>query len=381
MPNVRKPSTLGTLILLTFSILFSACNKQDKMPFGNKFTLEKTGEIAFALDSMTKKEHSVVNFSQDYNSLCVFNDINHSIYFFDVSTQATTKVIPIEKEGPNGVSSVEAMLVHKRDSIFLYNPSTNKITLLNERAEVIRHFSFFDRNLGEPARVLSPEIYFNGQNLYLLGRVASFTTESKNKNIVKYIIEKDSTEFLMDYPASYQDGKWSSILMNKYANYDPASNNFIVSFPFDPFLYVFNEKLSETAPYYAGSDLMKQPEQITAKEKSSIGSYLLGNSWYGRLFYDPYNKTYLRSASIGYDMENTNTEDGKYSSNNRDGIFHVTIILDKDFQKVGEVINMDFYKTTFSTKEGIYIQDFEIDPENEDTMIFSRYQLVEIDNN
>lgn len=373
----RKPYATIAMTVVTMALLICACNKEGKITFEDQFTLKRTGRISFALDSMTKKEHAVINFSQDYNSLCLFNEINHSIYFFDVSNQETTKVIQFEKEGPNGVSRVAAMLIHAKDSIFLFNDSSNEIMLMNEKAKVVKRFRFFDRGLGDPARVLEPDIYFNGKDLYLLGRVSSFTSKSKDKNIVKYVIEKDSTEFLMDYPASYQEGKWSSKLMNKFAIHNPVSDEFVISFPFDPYIHIYNEKLNTTNKYYAGSDLMRQPEQITEKEKSTVPDYLLGNSWYWRVFHDPYKNIYLRSASLGYDMQKTDLKKRKYGSNNRDGIFNVTIILNKDFQKVGEVINLNFYKATFSTKNGIYIQDFETDSENEDIMTFGKYQFVE----
>ncbi|MFT7150080.1 MAG: hypothetical protein ACI82Q_001945, partial [Nonlabens sp.] len=147
-----------------------------------------------------------------------------------------------------------------------------------------------------------------------------------------------------------------------------------------PYIHIYYEKLNTTNKYYAGSDLMRQPEQITEKEKSNVPDYLLGNSWYWRVFHDPYKDIYLRSAALGYDMQKTDLKKRKYGSNNRDGIFNVTIILNKDFQKVGEVINLNFYKATFSTKDGIYIQDFVTDSDNEDVMVFSRHELVEKSN-
>ena len=367
---------LSIFFLLVAALLFSSCGKEDKITFGDSFTLKKTGQIIFSLDSMTKTEHAVVNFSQQLNSLCVFNEINHSIYFFDVSTQETTKIIPIEKEGPNGVGRVKAMLVHTRDSVFLFNDATNKVVLMNNKAEVLERFELFNRAAGDPARILEPEIYFHDGNLYLMGRAASFTDKDKNKNIVKYNIKEADKSFLMDYPTSYQQGKWSSKIMNKFALFNSDSGDFIVSFPFDPFIHVFNERMDETKAYYAGSDLMKQPKQITAKEKSNVANYLLSNSWYWRLFYDPYNKIHLRSASVGYDMENTDLSSQTYKSKNRDGIFNTTIILNEDLEKMGEVPGLNFYKATFSTREGIYIQDFDTDSDNEDVMVFSKYQLV-----
>lgn len=372
----KRFNALITLFIVGIISSFTSCKKKESFVFDDKYTLKKSDHIIFDIDSMTKTEHAINGFSPYYNSLCVYNEINNSIYLFDVETQETKKVIQMDQQGPNGVSKVRMMLVHNPDSIFLFNESTSEVLLINEDAVVKIKYKIFDRDEGDPAIILEPEVYLDQNNLYFLGRTATFTEKSKDKNIVKYSLINGEKSYLMDYPESYLEGKWGGMQLRKYALPISNSDSFVVSHVFDPFVHVFNQKSGGYSKFYAGSDLMHQSNQITKKEKSSVGQYMLGNSWYNRLFYDRYNNVYLRSAFVGYDMNSNDALNQEYRSKNGDDIRYVTIILDENFIKIGEVRGLNFYKSTFSTEDGIYIQDFTIDENNENIMVFSRYELV-----
>ena len=147
-----------------------------------------------------------------------------------------------------------------------------------------------------------------------------------------------------------------------------------------------NLKTKKITKKYAGSTKVEKPKFYKNKGRGMMESpvYQMSNSWYGDIYYDQYRKLYYRSASIGREIPDSELNPMAnlklYKSLNNDDIYALTIILDENFKKVGEVYGIRLTKRSFATESNLLIEDSKYDSENEDIIVFKRYNINNIDN-
>lgn len=373
-------SVLLSSIFLILIITSWSCSNSEKKPFLNKIGLEPNGHLIIPIDSVTKKNSQTTHFNQSTNELCLFNDIAHRLYFFDVSSGSTIRTVDLKSEGPNGIGRVDKLFFQSYDSIFLYNANSHVLNLTDTSGKVKSRFQLVDLDQGDPTPVLAPALmHFDGKNFFVAVRTTTNTTKEKDKVLMKYNLKTRNKEFAMDMPRSYYKRRWGDKISERALAYNPVTKQFSVSYPYDSKLNVFNLTTQKASLFEGNSTLMHEPQ--TSKNTPDIEArivYLASNSWYGQLYFDPINEVYLRSAEIGTNMEYGDPLNAKYLSKNNDEVYTVTIVLDKEFNKLAEIPGLGFGESIFSNDRFIYIPDGEYQKENEDIIAYARYEIKNV---
>ena len=151
----------------------------------------------------------------------------------------------------------------------------------------------------------------------------------------------------------------------KLPSYDlTPAGEMVISFQADDSLRVYNLQTKKSRSYFAGHSI---PYKIRPARSSSMVDAvhsMLDQMQYAGVFYDRWNELYYRVMTLPV------TED--YDVNSRDFPARnlAVVILDKDFQKVGEYNIQEkskWYGFIFVSPEGLHIQVFS---DNDDYMHF-----------
>jgi hypothetical protein len=357
---------------------FSACDGIKKVSDDetyNKYTLVKSGNLVLNIDSTTKRFGNLISYSELEQSLSLYNDFNHSIYFYRIPDGDLIKKVSLEKEGVNGVFRVTGLYFYNQDSIFTYNQYTQKITILNDSGKKLDEFTLLD--VGDPGMPFSPSLYYENGNIYftVVGYKAT-VKEKKYKSLLIYNIRTKNRKFLIDTPSEYM-GNWSDrsvvkdgvlIYGNSYVNSWGMGNKLIA-------LKIEDETINISNPT---SNYIQYPKEYEGNIQSMEERlyYQRTNSWNIDLYFAKHQKVILRAVNIGTNLpKGEDIGSGSFASQNGDDIFDLTELFNIDLVKIGEVYHLSFYGEIFSAESGIYIADYQYDEGNEDVISFGRYNL------
>ena len=127
MKNIQQTSNL--LSLIAFSVIlhtFSSCSSKHELKQAQKSTRKISLEfdsLKIQLDSLQLTDYHVFS-SFENSSVSEFwgyNTYTHTLDGFDLHNNKNLQSIRLEKEGPNGIGTVESVGYYKRDSIFLFS--------------------------------------------------------------------------------------------------------------------------------------------------------------------------------------------------------------------------------------------------------------------
>ena len=370
----------NTLLFLIASVVLVSCSQKHESMFKDEVTLELKGHIVIPIDSTTKRTTKLIRYNHTENRICLYNEVNHALQFYDFENGNAVHKIQLVKQGPDGVSNVDKMIFHNKDSIFVYNSVRYEIALLNNKGEIKEKFKILDLDRGDPTVSLMYEfMYMDEGKLYVIVRPTNTTNASNKRIVLEYDLSNRSKKFMMATPDSYYKGKWGDRAFHRNAAYNHQKNQIVLSLPFDESVYVFDIATEKIEKYFAHSSLMHKTKPLPRRysgDTQMMLYYQLSNSWYGQILYDPHLNIYVRTGQVGLNIKPNDPVMGvRHPSKNNDGVYNVSVILDEHFRKIGEVPHMSFNSTIFSNEDGIYIPDNLYERENEDILVFAQYQL------
>ncbi|UZD21444.1 DUF4221 domain-containing protein [Algoriphagus halophytocola] len=277
-----------------------------------------------------------------------------------------------EKEGPDGIGSF--LPVSFTDDSSVWFVSFQKLIQADQKGKVLARYNLpaeptdrfavnYNTLAGTKAmnvdgRIMIPDVPFvlkesllNYENWLL-----KFNPKDSSINYVKFKYPSKYLEFLDDPTfATYQNG------------YNKAEDLHLISFPADDSLLVISPN-SQKWVFAGVNDQMEFLVGRTAQQ----GEYTAflpneNTSKYSWVDYDPTAQVYLREAIIRADSK----------ANREEGIRPLSklVILDRDFEKIGEVTLPDLTRG-FSTPDGYYL--YLGYPHSEDEVAFGKLDFSKI---
>lgn len=86
------------------------------------------------------------------DKLIAYNNVKHSLDYFDLDNSKVLKSENLFYEGPNGLGTIESIYWHNSDSIFMYE--RGKVHILKEGGQKVNSIDLYElftgKNLGEP---------------------------------------------------------------------------------------------------------------------------------------------------------------------------------------------------------------------------------------
>ncbi len=369
------------LFLVFVGLCFFSCNSTNEENH-DRYTLEFEERFVFEIDEETKRRNEIVGFIEQLNSFYIFNDINYKLYLYDLDSKANWKTISLDKEGPNGLGEVSKMLVINLDSIITFNRLSNRLYMISDEGKSVETHQVFSFDEPDPTGQLHSNTFdIIGSKVFMLVRPNNRTSLDNYKVLFRYDLLSGTKEYLIDWPQEYME-QGDMRVAPGFAAYSEDNKSIILSLPYSSDIYVLNDDLQLNS-YYAGSNRVGKfkPYEGEPANYRDIVTYQLSESKYSNIFYDKFSKTYFRSAFIGKNIPSDADEnkllDNIYNTINNDKIFTITLILNENFDVIGEVEGKALRNGVFSKVNGIYDIDNLWDEENEDIFVLNRYELIE----
>lgn len=345
----------ASISIALLTLLFISCgggnvrNNRAK-EFKNQCTLERTGEQVYPLDKNTSGNIEYLQYIAN-DSLLRFSFLNshtNSIYLHDAESGKLLNIIEFDKEGTNGVGSIQGYCYHNDDSIFVYEYGSGMVRLANNQGEVITAYPMFDAEaiLNDTTKFLtSPYVesrlpmLYRGDKLIMGGGFLAETTLEKADNTfvtLMYDVVNRTAAYANSYPEQYRKYDWGGGFFYRQPSMAMTpEGRLLISFPADHNLWNYDPVTQKRDSLYAGSRLIEKIVPFGTEKKKfpdevpeqRLSDWYYSQPSYESIFADPYKHLYYRIARL------PNAEHRPATLNDKPV---VVIVLDKDLNYLGE---------------------------------------------
>lgn len=318
--------------------------------FKNQCTLERTGEKVYPLDKNTSGNIEYLQYIGN-DSLLRFSFLNshtNSIYLHDAESGELLNIIEFDKEGANGVGSIQGYCYHNDDSIFVYEYGSGMVRLANNQGEVITAYPMFDAEaiLNDTTKFLTspyvesrlPMLYREDKLIMGGGFLAETNLEKADNTFVTlmYDVVNRTAAYANSYPEQYRKYDWGGGFFYRQPSMAMTpEGRLLISFPADHNLWNYDPVTQKRDSLYAGSRLIEKIVPFGTEKKKfpdevpeqRLSDWYYSQPSYESIFADPYKHLYYRIARL------PNAEHRPATLNDKPV---VVIVLDKDLNYLGE---------------------------------------------
>jgi len=291
-------------------------------------------------------------FNQNGKELISFYDKNSkSLLIYDFNSRNQILRIPFKKWFVGERFKKVYTYVVNFDSIFVI--TDKRLFMVDSSSRIKKGIELFNDPKQKALCDNETPAVLQGNMLYMGVEPALNETSLKEhqqwKVVCGFNLINDEKELLYELPLIYKKDLYGYPFMN-YCYCINDRGNFVFSFPADTSIYETNFKDIHNA-YFGKSFLQTETiAPLTKKQLENGDSYKEYNlrESYGSIYYDPYNKRYIRLAK-----QKINESDFMAKNRIRG---RTLIIFDEQFKIIGESPLADKYepKSIFFTPNGMY---------------------------
>lgn len=386
----------ASIVLTTLSLaLLSACsgnsvrNTQAKR-FKDQCSVIRTGEKIFPVDDNTSTEISYIQYihSDTLPMFSLLNTYTNSIYLYDAEKSILLDTITFDKEGAHGIGTMQGFYYHNDDSIFTYAYGLGRVFLANRQGKVIQKYELFNPKelLNDTTKFITlpyaesrvPILYKDGKLILTGGFFAETSMEKSDNTFVTniYDTKENRNTYTNSYPEQYQKYEWCGGFFYRQPSISLYSKqSFLLSFPADHRLRLYNWETNKQEYFYAGSEQIKEIEPLRTSKtlmaerlEKEIQDWYYSQPSYEGVFADPYKHFVYRIGRLPH-------PDQKNKSFNTKPV--VVIVLDEQLNYIGEELLPEGlqYDTfnSYVSPEGFHIHIR--NPKDEDHLTFYTYNV------
>ena len=370
----------------------SSGSSENAIEFNGKYTLVETGKIVLPLDDNTSFNHNSIHYSMvgPTGYISFINRNNKSVYYYSLDSLVPHKII-LQEEGPDGVGTLSSSSAHffkSPNEIYILNKENGRFFRIDSTSRVISRYPLVDYDYYPYSTYPDPSaiapIYNKGSSFYFTGHIDNSKKDFlTHGGIVKYDTLTREMDLLYIFPDVYHENFWGSPF--KYQTYFTINekDEMIISNPLSHDVrvgdlsgrllsehYVRSEFVKDVPPMYEDIEYAFSENRDFDKEND----YSFSHSDYMTMMYNNVEDVYYRLTYVRPNLEQVQSKTGKTD-------FSV-IILDKTFKKLGEErFSSDIYDTwmILNSELGLLLARKDLYAENEDELVFSIFNLEEID--
>lgn len=379
------------LLFIPAVILFTCTYNNSKnldSEVTNTKTLKGKEIIQLPSDSITLPISNCIKYFQQEGSNYLAYLSENSINIYDLSNETLDVKIHLDKEGPDGVGIIKGFQIVSEDLILVF-PYEPVFYLINFSGKVKQSINYSKDTLGTYYGFATTGTKFNSHpfirnnNIYLPIQPQGLWSQMSERELFdqpKYLIVDTANNQIyrskLSYPNDYfEDGRKDMVHSVIYDN-----ERVVLSMVGSPYIYISDDLISYTSKVFAGTKIeTKKIEPLITNDITGYIKHAITNTSYLSIIYDPYRNVYYRLAALAYDLtaqENTNFL-LKYPPR------QAIIILNKDFQRIGEVLlekERYVFNNSFVGQDGFYIStNHPNNPEfDQDFISFQRFELSDL---
>ena len=314
----------------------------------------------------------------DQQFLLMENRQQTSVEFYPWNAKSLSFVVRADSTQLQEEFYMQGFFVASPDSVFILDGSNSKLHLLNKDGKLLKTHSWFSEAEKVPKSAQgmagiysgSPGIR-QGKWLHLSSVPFSGTSDpstfTEGKTNVAINLATGEARYEYGYPSTYKNGKYA-LYASDIKRCQTPEGYFLYSFGAEDSVRL-TDLQSRNKAFYAGSSYFKTPPPanpeigVTARPQS-----------YGGILYDEVNEVYYRMALHG-------VADILKAEHGFDDQEISIIILDKDFNKIGESRlpkGKHNFRQWFVGPDGLYISNHhpsQLSPDSKE-ISFTQYKLV-----
>lgn len=375
--------------ICSFFILMACSEKSSVNRMGkNLYTMQELSHKRFSLDDSTSQVLTHIHTFEENDSLLLasYNEVFRDICIFDVKSGKEIRKIKFQNEGPNALAnSVMGFLYYNSDSIFIYHTWLYHLDLFNSKGELIRKYNLAELSPEEETPYVRPEIFpcpnspikKVGNKIILQGLGGILPTPNpkglRKATTLILDLEKNTVKYDNEFPAVYggdDNKKWYPFY--KMAAYDlTPQNEMIMSYLADENIEIYNIHTKQKQYFFAGYSKDYEIRPASSESMADMTRSIFEQVQYNSIHYDRWNELYYRVLTLP--VENYNANEKEIPLRNL-----AVIILDKDFNKVGEYNIKEkskIYSLIFVSPEGLHINTLSNDDDYMDFITLKPQKL------
>lgn len=374
--------SFSIVIILAVALITSACSKPDinsryEDDFTNIAKFEIQDTVIFQLDAQTTRKPEkadFIGFIEQDNHFYLYNNSNRSFYFYDLNGSFVEKMSLPSKD----TSAVDVTLVNviARDSILIFSRTSNSIYLFTNRMKAETIYPVLSRSNDDPyIQNYSNSFQLVGNKVYLPVLPLERTSKFKSKAIIEFDLSNQQKQYFIPWPENFE----CYGVKGFHANYtlNTQRNLVVQSFSFDPNIYVYDTQNKSISKHFAATSKAKSiPCYEGGTSTANVITYQLNNSWFNNFVYDQFNDVYFRGITIAMERNESTPLLEATPTINGDNIYNYIIILDSNFNKIGEISGVAIKSGIIPTHDGIYVPNYSYDKNNEDILVLYKYKLI-----
>jgi hypothetical protein len=313
--------------------------------------------------------------------LAYFSPNDNTIKYFDFDTKKIIDKTVLEQEGPNSVGKNITGVTYINADTILVSTGTYQMSIIDKKGKLKYKKSFAKPASNQKDIIAEPNFQTvhkgikNNQNIWI--PVHPYVSSSQKGGLdnapALYNLDIKTNEIssVMKYPDVYAKGVYGPNFSSFFYDYNTERKQLVWSFAADESLYVYDLQSKKTSSHNARSKYFNEipPATQSVDEFEEYTKFFVLSNSYGPVYYDPYQKIYVRFVNRAISQEKYNQREWWKKRS--------TVILDEKFTILGEVEFSEYINPEmgFVTKKAIY---FLLVNDLEDKMTFVGFKLKNI---
>ena len=373
--------------------LYSCQTRTETSTASYDIELVEAKKITLPVDENTYYMSRIMfQFEEDGKEYLLFQNTEKTLYdliVFDIEQQKVAHRIPLQKEGPNGVSSVFGCKpFFNSDTLLLFQHNIGRTSIYTKKGELVKSYS---------ARFPDGGFRHNQvfSYLYQPGFIKDSVVYIADKGLSRNMKKKDWLKAHLFTAQDLRTGNVWKLPLTYPSVFDMEVKNPAGG---EGFSYDYNHSQERLVCSFCGYDSIMVTDDLQNVRWYNGKSRFLesmrphvyeasGLNWlreykesgkYWHFMYDKYRDVYYRFAKMPCELG-----PGEYPMDEPKAREFSIIIFDKDFNIIGETKfpgNKYFYKMSFVGRDGLYISENNLaNPDfDENKLVFACFKLEDV---
>lgn len=293
---------------MLFVLLIGCSEHKDNQRF--QASKDQDGVLVYEMDTLkipidSQTSYSYFRFNTyddgDEFFLVIYQRKAHRLNFYSLSERKLSKVVALERGGPNGIGDIQNFYIHTLDSIFIFDEGNMRI--IDDDADVSFSMNLFEKapsellvSFSDPQAkpVYSPKL----KKVLLKNELRRGASKWERDKPILFTIDLKTKSFELIGPEHAEFMKASETGYGPYhgANFTFYDSSMVYNYAVSSSVYRYNFFTNKT--FEKSGDVISIPNKAmefkNAPTQAFINKYRFETPVFYQLMYDPYRELYYR---------------------------------------------------------------------------------------
>ncbi|MBD8489824.1 DUF4221 family protein [Echinicola sp. CAU 1574] len=285
--------------VLFFGLTLASCQKSKRATFSRKVEIT---HVKIPITHMQLNAYPISHAFEEQGTpkLVGYNKPAHALDFFDLEAEKAGEVVPLEKQGPNGIGDIKSIYYHNQDSIFLYEQG--KLQIVNLQGRLTQSVDLFElvdvKQYGMPVCNLFFKLNYQAENHALLFTLINRKNPIEGSLVVALDIKNRQVAYLpISHTQVFKDRKGQVGYMRNIGFYGYWQGKILYNFQYASSLFLYDPNGPEPLIQSSGVETAEGETVAMLEDKAPGEAYdqhMLQSTWYFTAIPDPWRNLVYR---------------------------------------------------------------------------------------